>query len=83
MRYKELPDWVKEQKRAIRKELGNPTNWGGKRQGAGRPVKPFTERKIKEFSMTLKLTPIQQKILSEMGGGNIPLGVVRLIEEHV
>lgn len=83
MRYKELPDWVKEQKRAIRKELGNPTNWGGKRQGAGRPVKPFSERKIKEFSMTLKLTPIQQKILSEMGGGNIPLGVVRLIEEHV
>ena len=83
MRYKELPDWVKEQKRQIRKELGNPTNWGGKRPGAGRPTKPFSEKKIKDFSMTLRLNPIQQKILSEMGGGNIPLGVVRLIEEHV
>lgn len=83
MRYKELPDWVKEQKRQIRKELGNPTNWGGKRQGAGRPSLPFTQKKNKEFSMTLILNPIQQKILSEMGGGNIPLGIKRLIEENI
>lgn len=83
MRYKELPDWVKEQKRQIRKELGNPTNWGGKRQGAGRPTMPFSQRKHKEFSMTLRLNPLQQKILSEMGNGNIPLGIMKLIQENV
>jgi hypothetical protein len=33
--------------------------------------------------MTLILNPIQQKILSEMGGGNIPLGIKRLIEENI
>lgn len=80
MRYKELPDWVKEQKRQIRKELGNPTNWGGKRQGSGRPR---TGRKLKEFSFTVRLNPIQQQILSEMGNGNIHIGIIKLIEEHV
>jgi hypothetical protein len=83
VRYKELPDWVKDQRRQIRKEMGNPTNWGGKRQGAGRPAMPYSQKKIKEYSMTLRLNPLQQKILSEMGNGNIPLGIIKLIEEHV
>jgi hypothetical protein len=83
LRYKELPDWVKEQKRQIRKELGNPTNWGGKRQGSGRPMKPFSERKIKEYTFILKLNPIQQKILTEMGNGNIQIGILKLIQENV
>ena len=83
MKYKELPDWVKDQRRQIRKEMGNPTNWGGKRQGAGRPAMPYSQKKTKEYSMTLRLNPLQQKILSEMGNGNIPLGIIKLIEEHV
>ena len=83
MRYKELPDWVKEQKRQIRKELGNPTNWGGRRQGAGRPTMPYSDKKIKEYSFTIRLNPLQQKILGEMGNGNIQIGIIKLIEENV
>ena len=83
MRYKDLPDWVKDQKRSIRKELGNPTNWGGRRQGSGRPRMPYSEKKIKEYSFTIRLNPLQQKILGEMGNGNIHIGIIKLIEENV
>jgi len=35
--WRQMTEEEKDERRKIRKMFGNPSNWGGKRQGAGRP----------------------------------------------
>ena len=77
MRYKDLPDWVKEQRREMRKELNNPTNWGGKRPGSGRPR---TGRATTRMYVPITVNRIQKMNLEEMGNGDLMLGLQALID---
>jgi hypothetical protein len=77
------PDWKKEKKREYRrqwwaKKLGREIGeWGGKREGAGRP-----KNKVQE-NYNLKMNNIQRLNLKELGDGSIERGIQRLIDRHV
>ena len=77
------PQWKKERKREYRRqwwakkldrEIGE---WGGKREGAGRP-----KNKVQE-NFNLNLNNIQRMNLKEIGDGSIERGIQRLIDKHV
>ena len=77
------PQWKKERKREYRRqwwakkrgrEIGE---WGGKREGAGRP-----KNKVQE-NFNLNLNNIQRMNLKEIGDGSIERGIQRLIDRHV
>ena len=77
------PQWKKERKREYRrqwwaKKLGRKIGeWGGKREGAGRP-----KNKVQE-NFNLNLNNIQRMNLKEIGDGSIERGIQRLIDKHV
>lgn len=77
------PDWIKEKKRQYRrdwwaKKLGREIGeWGGKREGAGRPKSKSQE------NFSLNLNNIQRMNLKEIGDGSIERGIQRLIDKHV
>jgi len=77
------PQWKKERKREYRrqwwaKKLGTEIGeWGGKREGAGRP-----KNKVQE-NFNLNLNNIQRMNLKEIGDGSIERGIQRLIDKHV
>lgn len=77
------PQWKKERKREYRrqwwaKKLGREIGeWGGKREGAGRP-----KNKVQE-NFNLNLNNIQRMNLKEIGDGSIERGIQRLIDRHV
>jgi len=63
-----------------------PSGWGGKRAGAGRPKgfkPPPRPPKPEEERIKLDLNPIQRKMLEEMGQGNLSKGIQALINEHL
>ena len=80
---KGTPQWKKERKREYRrqwwaKKLGREIGeWGGKREGAGRP-----KNKVQE-NFNLNLNNIQRMNLKEIGDGSIERGIQRLIDKHV
>ena len=51
---------------------------GGKRKGAGRPVKPF-EKRLTRVSVTLPRDVIRR--IRRRGGGNLSAGIRVLVEE--
>ena len=77
------PQWKKERKREYRrqwwaKKLGREIGeWGGKREGAGRP-----KNKVKE-NFNLNLNNIQRMNLKEIGDGSIERVIQRLIDKNV
>jgi hypothetical protein len=77
------PQWKKERKREYRrqwwaKKLGREIGeWGGKREGAGRP-----KNKVQE-NFNLNLNNIQRMNLKEIGDGSIERGIQRLIDKNV
>ena len=77
------PQWKKERIREYRrqwwaKKLGREIGeWGGKREGAGRP-----KNKVQE-NFNLNLNNIQRMNLKEIGDGSIERGIQRLIDRHV
>ena len=77
------PQWKKERKREFRrqwwaKKLGREIGeWGGKREGAGRP-----KNKVQE-NFNLNLNNIQRMNLKEIGDGSIERGIQRLIDKNV
>lgn len=77
------PEWKKERKREYRrqwwaKKLGREIGeWGGKREGAGRPKSKLQE------NFNLSLNNIQRLNLKELGDGSIERGIQRLIDRHV
>ena len=77
------PQWKKERKREYRrqwwaKKLGREIGeWGGKREGAGRP-----KNKVQE-NFNLNLNNIQRMNLKEIGDGSIERGLQRLIYKNV
>lgn len=77
------PQWKKERKREYRrqwwaKKLGREIGeWGGKREGAGRP-----KSKVQE-NFNLNLNNIQRMNLKEIGDGSIERGIQRLIDKNV
>jgi predicted ArsR family transcriptional regulator len=84
--FDDLPEWrleelynemVSKRREARAKKLGRPIlTWGGKRKGAGRP-KVLTYNNI----VKLNLNSIQQKVLEEMGEGDLAKGIEKLINE--
>jgi hypothetical protein len=79
-RYKDTPEHEKEERRRIRKLLGNPTNWGGKRPGAGRPI---VIKAVQGLLVSVSLNRIQMMSLKEMGEGDINKGIQKIIDQHV
>jgi hypothetical protein len=81
--YPEGPDWLIDKKRQKRREkraakLGRAVgDWGGKRQGAGRPREKTPE------TFKLQLNNVQRLNLEELGNGNITLGIQKLIDKYV
>jgi hypothetical protein len=81
--YPEGPDWLIDKKRQKRRDkraakLGRPVgDWGGKRQGAGRPREKTPE------TFRLQLNNVQRLNLEELGNGNITLGIQKLIDKYV
>jgi hypothetical protein len=81
--YPEGPDWLIDKKRQKRRDkraakLGRPVGeWGGKRQGAGRPREKTPE------TFKLQLNNVQRLNLEELGNGNITLGIQKLIDKYV
>ena len=77
------PEWKKERNREYRrqwwaKKLGREIGeWGGKREGAGRP-----KNKVQE-NFNLNLNNIQRMNLKEIGDGSIERGIQRLIDKNV
>ena len=77
------PQWKKERKKEYRrqwwaKKLGREIGeWGGKREGAGRP-----KNKVQE-NFNLNLNNIQRMNLKEIGDGSIERGIQRLIDKNV
>ena len=80
---KGTPQWKKERIREYRrqwwaKKLGREIGeWGGKREGAGRP-----KNKVQE-NFNLNLNNIQRMNLKEIGDGSIERGIQRLIDKNV
>jgi hypothetical protein len=81
--YPEGPDWLIDKKRQKRRDkraakLGREVGeWGGKRQGAGRPREKTPE------TFKLQLNNVQRLNLEELGNGNITLGIQKLIDKYV
>lgn len=81
--YPSEEDWKRQKTREYRREwwakkLGREIGqWGGKREGAGRP-----KNKVQE-NFNLKLNNIQRMNLKELGDGNIERGIQRLIDKSV
>jgi hypothetical protein len=81
--YPEGPDWLIDKKRQKRREkraakLGRPVGeWGGKRQGAGRPREKTPE------TFRLQLNNVQRLNLEELGNGVITNGIQKLIDKYV
>jgi hypothetical protein len=67
----------KRRKEELSKKLGRTVGtWGGKRKGAGKP-RTLTYNTVAK----LELNPVQKKILTEMGDGDINKGIEKLINE--
>lgn len=79
-KYKDLPHYEREERKRIRKLLGNPTNWGGKRPGAGRPK---VIKAVQGLLVSVSLNRIQMMSLNEIGDGDINKGIQKLIDQHV
>jgi hypothetical protein len=81
--YPEGPDWLIDKKRQKRRDkraakLGRPVGeWGGKRQGAGRPREKTPE------TFRLQLNNVQRLNLEELGNGVITNGIQKLIDKYV
>ena len=78
------PEFIVQKEREERSEkrekrLGRKVgSWGGRRPGAGRKkLRPWTH------SVQLVLTPVQEKVLKEMGDGKLAVGIEKLISEHM
>lgn len=78
--WRQMTEEEKDERRKIRKMFGNPSNWGGKRQGAGRPRSATSKR---EWVIKIKLNPIQVLSLKEIGNGYLERGVEKIINEKV
>jgi hypothetical protein len=67
----------KRRKEELSKKLGRTVGtWGGKRKGAGKP-RTLTYNTVAK----IELNPVQKKILTEMGDGDINKGIEKLINE--
>jgi hypothetical protein len=67
----------KRRKEELSKKLGRTVGtWGGKRKGAGKP-RTLTYNTVAK----LELNPVQKKVLTEMGDGDINKGIEKLINE--
>jgi hypothetical protein len=67
----------KRRKEEMSKKLGRTVGtWGGKRKGAGKP-RTLTYNTVAK----IELNPVQKKILTEMGDGDINKGIEKLINE--
>ena len=81
--YPNGPEWLIDKKRQKRREkraakLGRPVGeWGGKRQGAGRPKEKIPE------TFRLHLNNVQRLNLEELGNGVIANGIQKLIDKYV
>lgn len=80
LRYKDTPEHEKEERRRIRRLLGNPTNWGGKRPGAGRPK---IIKAVQGLLVSVSLNRIQMMNLDELGDGDINKGIQKILDQHV
>ena len=78
--WRQMTEEEKDERRKIRKMFGNPSNWGGKRQGAGRPRSAHSKR---EWVIKITLNPIQVMSLKELGNGEVDRGVQKIINEKV
>lgn len=69
----------KRRKEEMSKKLGRQIGtWGGEREGGfGKKSKPYNT------VIKLQLNSVQQKILTEMGDGNIAQGIEKLINENM
>ena len=82
-KYPDGPEWLIDKKRQKRREkraakLGRPVGeWGGKRQGAGRPREKTPE------TFRLQLNNVQRLNLEELGNGVIANGIQKLIDKYV
>jgi len=64
-------------KEELSRKLGRTVgSWGGKRKGAGRPKYLPYNTVVK-----LNLNPIQKKILTELGDGQLNKGIEKFINE--
>lgn len=85
--FDDIPEWRLEQiyadmrkkrREQLSEKLGREiAPWGGPRPGSGRPK----TKTVAEFN--LKLNPVQRKILTEMGDGDIDAGIMKLINENM
>ena len=76
---------IKRQKRReyMEKWLGRPLGtWGGVRPNSGRPRDPNAKR-VKAVGFRLNLTSLEQKLLTDMGNGNIYEGLKACIKEQL
>lgn len=66
-------------KEEMSKKLGREIGtWGGEREGGfGKKIKPYNT------VVKLQLNSVQQKILTEMGEGNVAKGIEKLINENM
>lgn len=66
-------------KEEMSKKLGREIGtWGGEREGGfGKKNKPYNT------VVKLQLNSVQQKILTEMGEGNVAKGIEKLINENM
>lgn len=82
-KYPDGPEWLIDKKRQKRREkraakLGRPVGeWGGKRQGAGRPREKTPE------TFRLQLNNVQRLNLEELGNGVIANGIQKLIDKYM
>ena len=75
-----VPDWYKQKRREERALAGNPTGWGGKREGSGRKRQDYTQE---EIVVKLNITQFQHKLLLELGNGSVRQGIQNIINESV
>lgn len=71
--------WQREyRERKARAEGRELSTWGGSRRNSGRPLAGQYTHHVK-----LILSEVQEKILEEMGRGDISMGVQALIKENM
>ena len=72
-----IPDWIKEQIREQQVKMGAKKQWGGKREGAGRP------KQYNRLTIVVKFNRIQRLNLEEMADGDVEKAVQMLIDKYV
>lgn len=72
-----IPEWIKQQIREQQVKMGVKKQWGGKREGAGRP------KQYNRLTIVVKFNRIQRLNLEEMANGDVEKAVQMLIDKYV